>query len=211
VCWSALACGSKSNRSCGEPRPLQPHARSGDESGPRAAARRAPARGLRLGDVRLCQFGLHHGGHHGHLRRLLRSRHCRWCHLGHAGLDGGLGLFQSAGAAQRPRARGLGRRARRQKATGGADHRRLRAHHGGAGLGRAGQRAAGAGAAGAVECVFQRRRQSGGGLFARARAPAAPGHPVGLGLGLGLHRRLAVPGAVLGLHHLGAGAWPHRL
>jgi hypothetical protein len=60
-----------------------------DAAGPEP--RRAQARGLRLGDVRLRQLGLHHGGADGGVQRLLRGRGGRR-RPGHAGLDRDAGL-----------------------------------------------------------------------------------------------------------------------
>ena len=69
-----------------------PRGRPHDDDCPRRAERGcAQARGLRLGDVRLRQLGLHHGRPHGRLQRLLRGRGRRRRRLGHAGLDAGAG------------------------------------------------------------------------------------------------------------------------
>ena len=50
----------------------------------RAERRRAQARGVRLGDVRLRQLGLHHGRADGGVQRLLRRRRRRQRAVGHA-------------------------------------------------------------------------------------------------------------------------------
>ncbi|CAA9425471.1 MAG: Uncharacterized MFS-type transporter, partial [uncultured Ramlibacter sp.] len=171
---------------------------------------RAQARGVRLGDVRLRQFGLHHGGHHRRLRRLLRRRHRGKGGLGHVRLDRGAQHLVRHRDAHHAEHRGLRRPSSGEEADPCAGDTGVRREHRCPGV-----RGAGFGGAGhAADHRFQHLLQLWRVTHRRlpAGAGTARGHGEGerMGLGLRLLRRHAGPGHLPGLRAVGAAAGHSR-
>ncbi len=156
-----------------------------------AQSRRAQARSVGLGNVRLRQFGLHHRRPDGRVRGLFRRRSGRRGGLGHVRLDRSVGGIERDRDADHAGSRRLCRLACGKKAAVGVVHVRLRADHRRAGRRRAWRRGVGGGCGRAVECVLHLRRIADRGLPARTGAPGQHGTDIGLGLELRLLRRHA--------------------
>ena len=133
-------------------------------------ARRGRAGGFWLGDVRLCQLGLHHRGADGSVQCVFHRRGGRWGRVGHAGLDIGAVGVQLAGAGVDARYRRMGRRACCQAPTADGRDGGLCADHCDAGAGRARRLGAGGGGYRAVQLFLLGRRVADGGFFARTGA-----------------------------------------
>ena len=169
------------------------------------------ARGLWLGDVRLCQFGLFHGGHHGRFCRLFCGRCGRRGRLGHIGLDIWPEPVLFCRDVDHARLGCMGRPGGGQKTHADVGHGRLRTQHGGFGVGGAGSGGAGFVHLGAVQYLLFLWRVAHGFVFARTGQTRGHGPSERLGLVFGLHRRHAdaghLPGLCFGRASAGRDGW----
>ena len=152
----------------------EPHAHE-PSIDPRHGARSAQARSIRLGDVRLRQFGLHHGGDHGGLQRLFRGHRLRRGQLGDFGLDGSLVAVLPADHAECARLGCICRPACSEETTAGRAHRGLCVGHRGIGRNRRRRFLAGAGSDRIFQLVFWQWREH------HRCIPAGTGHQQGHG------------------------------
>ena len=165
----------------------------------RAEPRRAAARAVRLGDVRLRQLGLHHRGHHGGVCGLLRGRRGGRGRLGAAGVDGGAVHFLRHRHAHHAQPGRVGRPAWREEKAADLVHGGLRRRHCSDGAGASRRRAAGDGAHHRLQHLLLVWRVADRGLPARAGAARSHGQGQRLGLGFRLSGRHADAGRLPGV------------